>query len=474
MVLLFFIYWTKIVKENKYNWKVILLYILFGIFAATTHYFSLLTIAIIGLLGLFIVGKEFRFKYILLNSALIVTYLPNISILIYQLNTGGVGGWLSRPNGNFIIDYLDYTMNFSSLVIWSVIALFVWGLRSIFENKKAFLFLAVFTIVYLTGYIYSIKVNPVLQYSVLIFAFPFLLFSFFGNLPSIKPKLLFLLSFCILCINVFSLIKDRKYYTYFYESPHQEILKEANTYYKNQAQKPLVLLFTNSKFNSYFNEKYTYNFNYVDLNEHAAPFVKYIDSTLSKYKGYKLVYGALSSENPYWLPYLQKYFPYIEMKKDYFIGNFYVLSKTKPTNQIEELQLDSIISTKAIVIDGNEWTTAYEFQLDKILTHHNNIIDIVYELESDTAVNASIVSELMQDTAIKQWREQEVNIFQLNKNKFEAIYSFNMADCKHLGDNLKLKFFLWNKSKEHFIIGQIKIRVRKGNPLLYGFYEKIE
>ncbi len=473
--LIFIIYWTQIVKENKYQWRTIVLYILFGILTATTHYFSLLTIAILGLMGLYWVNKESRIKYIIWNLVLIALYLPNINIFLQQLNTGGVGGWLSEPSATFIINYFDYSFNFSWWIKSSVIILFLCGLKSFFDNTLVLFSFIVFALVFLTGYIYSVVINPVLQYSVLIFAFPFVLFFLFGNIPAIKPRQLLTLVFCILCINVFSLIKERQYYSYFYKSPHQEILTEANTYYNSETKKPMVLLFTNSKFNQYFSEKYKYNFNYIDLNEHGDSFMKFMHDTLTAFKGDKLVYGTLSSENPMWLPYLQQYFPYIEVKKDYFIGNYYILSKNKSNNTIEELILDSVISPEPINIDSyNEWTAAYEFNLNKILMHPNNIIDIIHELEADSPISkASIVSLLMNDTTVKQWREQNISVFQLGQNHFTACHSLNMADCKQLGDNLKLKFFLWNKGLQNLRIKQIRLRVRKGNPLLYGFYEKL-
>lgn len=475
LTLIFIIYWTQIVKENKYQWKTIVLYILFGILTATTHYFSLLTIAILGLMGLYWVSKESRIKYIIWNLVLIALYLPNINIFLQQLSTGGVGGWLSKPATTFIINYFDYSFNFSWSIKSSVIILFIWGLKSFLDNTLVLFSFVVFALVFLTGYIYSVVVNPVLQQSVLIFAFPFVLFFLFGNIPAINTRQLLTLIFCILCINVFSLIKERQYYTYFYNSPHQEILKEANSYYYSETKKPMVLLFTNSKFNQYFSEKYNYKFKYVDLNEHADLFTKFIQDTLLLYKGDKLVYGTLSSENPMWLPYLQQYFPYIEVQKDYFIGNYYVLSKTKSNNTIEELILDSVLSSEPIKLDSyNEWTIAYEFNLNKILKHPNNIIDIIYELEADSPISqASIVSQLLNDTTLKQWREQNIDIFQLNQKHFTAIHSLNMADGKQLGDNLKLKFFLWNKSHGILRIEQIRLQVRKGNPLLYGFYEKL-
>ena len=215
--------------------------------------------------------------------------MPNINIFLQQLSTGGVGGWLSKPATTFIINYFDYSFNFSWSIKSSVIILFIWGLKSFLDNTLVLFSFVVFALVFLTGYIYSVVVNPVLQQSVLIFAFPFVLFFLFGNIPAIKTRQLLTLIFCILCINVFSLIKERQYYTYFYNSPHQEILKEANSYYYSETKKPMVLLFTNSKFNQYFSEKYNYKFKYVDLNEHADLFTKFIQDTLLLYKGDKLV-----------------------------------------------------------------------------------------------------------------------------------------------------------------------------------------
>jgi hypothetical protein len=42
------------------------------------------------------------------------------------------------------------------------------------------------------------------------------------------------------------------------------------------------------------------------------------------------------------------------------------------------------------------------------------------------------------------------------------------------GSNLVFNTFLWNKGLSKIFIDDYEIAVKKGNPLVYGFYEKIE
>src|SRR5690554_7189323 len=75
--------------------------------------------------------------------------------------------------------------------------------------KNYLLFLTWFLTPLLIGYFYSINVNAVLQYSVLIFSFTYLLFLLFGHLPNCSPKTNLILVALILLTGTLSLVYER-------------------------------------------------------------------------------------------------------------------------------------------------------------------------------------------------------------------------------------------------------------------------
>ena len=111
-------------------------------------------------------------------------YIPHIKIFFYHLSVGGVGGWLGPPENNFLLQYIDYIFHFSPIVLLLVFLLCVFSFLYRMSNQNMYLYASIifFFVPFLTGFIYSKYVNPVLQYSVLIFSFPYLLFILFSQI----------------------------------------------------------------------------------------------------------------------------------------------------------------------------------------------------------------------------------------------------------------------------------------------------
>ena len=232
-VLLFAVAWSKMLFEQKK--PSICLCVVFAFAAALTalaHNFSTATAGLIFLTGLFFLPKERRIHYWLSGLGAVVLYSPNLPVFYHQLfEYGSIGGWLSTPKPTFLIDFLQYTMNFSSLFMFTagvvIILPFIYGHWQKGGNTMRIVSIIWFFIVFAVAYIYSLLREPIIQYSTLIFVYPFLLVTFFSLYKnrSVKATTTVIVVVALLFTGIESLIIDRKYYQLMYEQGFDGIAK---------------------------------------------------------------------------------------------------------------------------------------------------------------------------------------------------------------------------------------------------------
>jgi uncharacterized membrane protein len=152
------------------------------------HYFSFLFALIVGFSGFAGTRRNNIFQYI--GSALVAAmlFVPHIPITLNHLTFKGVGLWLGVPFKGWIVEHVFFIFDQSLFMLLLFFITLVALLYSYRENKNnlrfRILLAAWFLLPILIGYIYSVKVNPVLQHPVLIFSFPcfiMLIFSYAGN-----------------------------------------------------------------------------------------------------------------------------------------------------------------------------------------------------------------------------------------------------------------------------------------------------
>ncbi len=186
-------FWIRLVNGNSKRKRNILGFAFAAALAAYSHYFSLLTTTLIAIAGLFFVAKEIRLRYLLACGLAVLLFLPHLSVTLSQIKIGGVGGpggWLGKPEPRFFIDHLKFAFDGSRGMLWLVIAASGVSALLFFKrpNKFQVLTLALWVLPLLIGYIYSHLKNPVLQDSVLLFSFPFLLMFLFSRFPELDNR----------------------------------------------------------------------------------------------------------------------------------------------------------------------------------------------------------------------------------------------------------------------------------------------
>ena len=199
--------WGGYVWRQWSGWRNSLCVVLLLDACAYLHYFSFLFACLMALAGVLLLPKERLKRYLWLCLSAVALYLPHLPVFLAQFSRRGVGGadgWLPAPTAAFWVDYPRYLLHFS--VGLALVTLFI-GVWFSVKNRRQFPPLwkrwctasALFLAPLLIAYFYSVHVNPVLQYSVLIFSLPMGLVAFFFLLDARWDafKTLLLLAFSV-------------------------------------------------------------------------------------------------------------------------------------------------------------------------------------------------------------------------------------------------------------------------------------
>ncbi len=186
-------FWTSFVMNRKVRRIDIAGFALAAALAAYSHYFSLLTTTLLALAGIFFATKENRLRYLVSCGAAVALFLPHLGITLDQLAIGGIGGpggWLGKPEPSFVWQHLLFAFDGSRGMVWGVLGICVLTLVVFFKRPGKFHALAflLWALPLAIGYVYSVIVNPLLQNSVLLFGFPFLLMFLFAWIPDLREK----------------------------------------------------------------------------------------------------------------------------------------------------------------------------------------------------------------------------------------------------------------------------------------------
>ncbi len=210
-------FWTRILLDKEYKWYWLVLFALFAALCAYTHYFCLLSAFLLGLAGLFFVDRQHIWHYLVACLCAMLLFLPHWGITSFMMfEVKGIGSWLGKPTPIFIIEYLRYLSHHSMVVVLVAIVgyLMVFSGKDVRRNRKLIVVsLLIWVLPLVIGYLYSVLVNPLLQYSSLFFVFPLLLLALAGGVNCEEHhyrQALVLLAYCV--VMVVTLIVNRHHF----------------------------------------------------------------------------------------------------------------------------------------------------------------------------------------------------------------------------------------------------------------------
>ncbi len=491
------LFWYRLIfnesKTSKQLYKNVAGYILSSALCAYNHYFSLLLVVLISILGLFYVQRKRIKIYIISNILIVILYLPHLKIFIHQLGLQGLA-WLGKPDIYFFVNYFKFLTHFNTIVLIFCFALLFGGgliyfliIRQTFRKEHLItLYLAITPAI--IGYFYSIFIAPVLQISVLIFSTSFLILFVFSFLEKTDKRLVLGLTILWSFLLIYSLVFTRDYYTNFYKSIYKETflkLKQINN------DSTLVLCGFKKEIGDYYINKY-------EINQTSNIYYPY---RLTKKELYKLLnnekyrylcMSRVTNDSPYLFALYKEYFPnvisyyyfdqgeIILFSRDSLMFNkcytFFDFNNFKEKNNWVfdfKKTVDDKSFVKAYCIDSTtEYSVQYEFVNNGEIYSYAQLVDITAWIFIPKQFNgrAYLVASIEKDS-ILVWQSAIVDSSTIPFEQWVPIATtLFFPDFSHSLDSLKIKVYFWNPEKQIFYIAKTFFGIRNSNFKIYWIY----
>lgn len=481
-VLLFVYYWNRILfTDERPSFKICLGFALSAFLCSQMHNFSLAQAGLIYIAGLLFLKKDNKsqvYAYFLSGLAALILFLPTSFIFYHQLFVnGGIGGWLPMPETSFIIDFLKYALNYSQLFIFGFIIIIAYPFLSnmaIDKTKSKVLLriigIALFVIPLVLAFVYSKLKEPILQFSTLIFSFPFFviaLLSFYDN-KNINTIRKTAVIGSILFVGITSLIFDRQYYKQVYNQGYDSMAAEMRKDMDFYADSISFISFSNrSMMTKFYQDKEGISNNMLfDKNYNIYDYQDYLSTLDSKYIGVGIAdYGVMSLEMTTLM-----FYPNVIKECQWFNTKYLLLSKEKNNNEMILMKSDETIN------NGYEWGCSFEMKLDT--TDKIDDIGFIAEIQSvDTLKNIIFIMEIKDERndSTLHWIGNDIkgNVFLPNK-KYYMSNCFHYDDKKYDKNNVKIKVYIWNRDRKIVNIDRIYFYNSKKSSYFSGLYKPLK
>lgn len=500
-------YWSKMIIHQEINIKYSLGYVVFGVLSLYNHYFSLLQAGLIGLTGLFLFNRKQLIRYSVLNILIIVLFLPHLSIFFHQLGHKGLG-WLGKPGNKFLIDFFNYIFHYSWIYVILLIFIIIGGLffktryRDKLKTKLVLFGVGWFVISFSFGFFYSVLYQPIIQFSTLIFSFPFLILAIFSGFKRENFLIHVIQVSLLLLIGFYTLAHERKYYYLFYNESHLEILRDAvNSNKKYGEQNISVLLKNHPPIVDFYRNRIP------DIDSLNAIFTyqtnkKELIKLLRKHEKPYFAYGLAKDLEYTYSKIIRDYYPYKIFQKNYYAGAFKIFSKL-PSDSSRSINDTIFYSTNNFKKSLKGWNLKDSlrvfhdtleviegFLMDSLIeygpaisipVHHaiNTMNTIVTAKLTVTPITKTSINPIL-IVSIRDTAKNDLLIWKginatgsITDNKTFTIYnSFRIGEIGRHENNI-IECYVWNREKESFIINEITFSSWSGNPYTYAIFQPI-
>ncbi|MEQ8625591.1 MAG: glycosyltransferase family 39 protein [Vicingaceae bacterium] len=474
-------YWHKL-ATYKTEKKTILGFILFGIAGLVTHYFSALQICLLLLFGLKVYSKKQLKHYLLASLAIVLLFVPHLGITIKQLSIGGLS-WLPVAESGYIFRFLKYAFNesswFKTFVLFIPIFTLTFGkIKLQWKNHKLLFLLFIFP--YLLAYFYSIHIFPLLQFSILIFSFPFLigfLVSFISTKTKVKRVKTY--SLFILIIGTYTLQADSYIYS---KKPFADFKGVANKIIEWTASvgEENIQIIGNASNATYLTHYLKQGKETVDPRFLPFDSAKSYASIASLFKGskkeYTLVVFAGQPMPPAIHEFVREKYPLITKKFKRFnaeailykdstfdrkqqFETVYESYKINKKWRVYEAQLiDSIYVDSAPsyqLVPGIEYALTYRDTVKNLVTPESKYLTASASFISKKPVDVKLVMSINYKGKELHWQSSSLKKFH-QKNQWSRVVAVLEIPNK-IPKNAEVVIFFWNPNQSKMLIDDFKI-----------------
>lgn len=477
-VLLQVYFWNRVLFDvKKPSLRLWIGFALSSWLAAMMHAFSIAQAGLVFLTGLFFLPKERRKAYWLSGLGALLLFSPNLLIFYRQLFlNGGVGGWLSAPKSSFLLDFLQYTMNYDYLFIFAtgilVILPFIVGHYKRQSAPMRWVGVAWFVVIFLLAFVYSRVREPIIQFSTLLFCYPFLIiaaFSFFKS-RTLAPVQTVVAVIFLLFIGFVSLINTRQYYRNMYHQGYDQIAVEMQEDVKQYGEQVQFATWTGIREATEYYQAPTNIENRVVFSRDNTP--GDFNQWLNEHKETPMLgFGWTDYASPIWETTAVGNYPYLIEKKDWFTSRYLTLSKT-PTADAQYMLHP--LSNDTLAMPGWEWSQPYFLSCDS-LPADVEALGIVAEVNALDSLRNCIVVIEVRDAATDSlllWHglSPYSGKFPKGRNIVSTAINFN-EDLTPQGKTVKT--YLWNQGLDPLVLHKVSYYFTHKSPILTGLYEPL-
>lgn len=460
------------------------------------HYFSLLFAFIVGCTGLFFMRRNTIKPYFISLLCIVLLFIPHLQVFLAQLKTGGLS-WLSIPQNDFILNYLTYILQYNYVSYAFILTAFILGVLKPQFSKFQIIAFVWFFLPIAIGFFYSIYVKPVIQFSVLLFSFPYglaLVFSFYKEQSSFFKGII--LS-CIAAINIGVLVYERQHYSVFYKQYFKEFATQTQAFASQHKPKYFDIMLAGytqylDRYFKHYNPDLSYT-SFVDWNVGRFDFRKKMATQTTPY----FICGNIPLE---YIPVVREYYPYLIYKDFGFIYEYYIFSKIKPKKEVHDVLFsetldfekpqphwhspppifyDSLRQYVSLLDSTQEWGPTFEAPLTDLSPDRHSFIDIGidFNLLQQTNHQGCITLGIYQTNKTVLWLETPIAQYRDTASTDgwqRAYWSIRLTDSfKNQNDihDCYIKVFFWNKAKRPIALDNFMVQTRQGNNKVYFLYE---
>lgn len=477
-ILLMVFFWSKILfGQKKTSVGVCIGFAVSTCLAALAHNFAAAQAGLIFLTGLFFLKKERRSAYWLSGIGALLLYAPHLPVFYYQtFVNGGIGGWLSKPENTFLTDFLQYTMNYAPLFMFAagilVVLPFILQKPDKRQRPIRWAGIAWFVIIFTLAFVYSLLREPIIQYSTMIFSYPFLVltaFSFFKNNSMTKAQSIIAVA-AVLFIGTSSLITNRQHYDLMYHQGYDQIAERM----KQDNDSLTDIRFATFTIRAPFAEFYqaqtdvTQRIVFDDENHTNADFRQWLRDGDSHLLGF----GWTDYANPSWETQAVACYPWQLHNDTWFTSRYLTLSKDSVAGA--EYVLHPLCEEPE-ALTNMEWGKAKYIYGDS-LDNNTDLLGIIATIKAfDTINNCYIVMEIHDaatDTLVL-WlgNSQEAGTLLPGMNTVAFATRFDPKTFPIHGKTIKT--YIWDQQKGPILVKRIDYYHTKYNTRLTGLYKTL-
>lgn len=444
--------------------------------AAWVHHFSAFQAGLVFLSGFFQVERK-HIKGLMLTALLaFVLYLPCLGITLIQLRAGGIGDWLAKPDLSFITGYFGYLANYSLLFAGVlIIPRFIYNKQLPSAEKlwgKRLLLAMLFLIPLILAWLYSVLRVPVLQYSTLIFGFPFLLIAFFSFGKDASQKFVAASVVLILLSGSGSLLLGRRHVHTMQRQAFREAPRLAETHSTQLGGDYtfVAISSTPAMFGFYMPENENIKHYFFNMREPAGNLTLMFDTLQTEYLGL-----AWADYVPYeWVSSARAVYSEVVEHRSWFNAEYFLLRRSDKPNIINGkerivFRQDFIPS---VIIPGDEY--ALLFESDTLFVPSDDVVAVLMRCVAvDTVKQARLVLEFRNhpESQPEVWRAGQVHRAILPGETFTLTAAWRFDSGEAALRKALFRTYLWNPGHEHFEVVSRRIWTATYDKELFGLFK---